>query len=295
MEDKVYNDPEIGTVRLVKNAASRRISIRVHPEDGVRVLIPRSLPYRMGLGFFISRRDWVIAAMERQKKKIADAEKRGRALALLRDGATVRTLLSEIVFRRDGSAGNASVNVETSRVEDIVETGRTYLSIERPVFRKTLVYTGDLPPDGSAELDVLLRKVLVEVLRTEAKLVLPRRLELLASRYGFGYGRMTVKHNSSNWGSCSARGNINLNLNLVRLPEPLCDCVILHELCHLRHLDHGPGFHALMERLCADNLKHLSAGGDPYVREILSKIRRSRAAMPVHSTLEREMKTFRLI
>ena len=54
----------------------------------------------------------------------------------------------------------------------------------------------------------------------------------------------------SNWGSCSELGNINLNLNLMRLPEHLRDYVMLHELCHLRHLDHGPEFHALLESLC---------------------------------------------
>ena len=75
----------------------------------------------------------------------------------------------------------------------------------------------------------------IEAMRQEAKMLLPRRLSELAERYGFSYGRVFIKHNSSNWGSCSARGNINLNLNLVRLPQLLRDHVILHELCHLRH------------------------------------------------------------
>lgn len=90
----------------------------------------------------------------------------------------------------------------------------------------------------------------VERLRAEAKAALPPRLAELAARYGFTYNKVRIKHNSSNWGSCSELGSINLNLNLMRLPEHLRDYVMLHELCHLRYLNHGPEFHALLESVC---------------------------------------------
>ena len=92
----------------------------------------------------------------------------------------------------------------------------------------------------------------VESLRREAREYLPVKLAALAAEYGFVYNRVSIKNNRSNWGSCSTKGNINLNLRLMRVPEHLRDYVILHELCHLRHHDHGPAFHALLERLCAD-------------------------------------------
>ena len=62
-------------------------------------------------------------------------------------------------------------------------------------------------------------------------------------------GRVAIKNNVSNWGSCSSKGNINLNMRLILLPEHLQDYVILHELCHLRYPDHGPAFHALLDSL----------------------------------------------
>ena len=89
----------------------------------------------------------------------------------------------------------------------------------------------------------------VEMLRKEAKAFLPVRLAQLAQQYGFSYNQVRIKHNVSNWGSCSSKGNINLNLNLMRLPEHLRDYVIVHELCHLRHLNHGPEFHALLKSI----------------------------------------------
>ena len=96
-------------------------------------------------------------------------------------------------------------------------------------------------PDGwhplavnrSPEEEAALQKQVAQ-LRQQAKKELPPRLAALAATYGFTYNRVTIKHNRSNWGSCSRQGNINLNLNLVRLPDPLRDYVLLHELCHLR-------------------------------------------------------------
>lgn len=92
-------------------------------------------------------------------------------------------------------------------------------------------------------------------MRRQAKEYLPVRLRELADQYGFEYNQLRIKHNVSNWGSCSTKGNINLNLNLMRLPSHLRDYVMLHELCHLRFMNHGPEFHALLEKLCPDHLE----------------------------------------
>lgn len=87
-------------------------------------------------------------------------------------------------------------------------------------------------------------------IRAEASAYLPGRLAMLASAHGFSYGKVTIKHNLSNWGSCSSKGNINLNLCLMTIPEELRDYVMLHELCHTKEMNHGPGFHALLESVC---------------------------------------------
>lgn len=96
-------------------------------------------------------------------------------------------------------------------------------------------------PDDPAEL---------ERMREAARAALVPKLLSAAARYGFPFkGRVAIKNNVSNWGSCSSKGNINLNMRLILLPEHLQDYVILHELCHLRHQNHGPQFHALLDSL----------------------------------------------
>ena len=100
--------------------------------------------------------------------------------------------------------------------------------------------------------------VALERMREEARAVLAPKLREAAARYGFPFkGRMAVKNNVSNWGSCSSKGNINLNMRLILLPEHLQDYVILHELCHLRHQNHGPAFHALLDSLLGGKEKEL--------------------------------------
>ena len=90
----------------------------------------------------------------------------------------------------------------------------------------------------------------VERMRVKAKAELPPRLAELAAQHGFQYKRVFIKNNRTNWGSCSSLGNINLNLRLVTLPQELQDYVMLHELCHLKYLNHSPQFHALLESVC---------------------------------------------
>lgn len=93
----------------------------------------------------------------------------------------------------------------------------------------------------------------LEKLRSEARAALVPRLAELAAQHGFSYNSVRIKNNRSNWGSCSELGNINLNMNLVRVPEHLRDYVMLHELCHLRYLNHGAEFHALLDEVCPGN------------------------------------------
>lgn len=138
----------------------------------------------------------------------------------------------------------------------------------------------------------------IESLRRQAKAELPPRLASLAARYGFTYNKVTIKHNATNWGSCSTKGNINLNLNIVRLPRVLQDYVLLHELCHLRHLDHGHAFHLLLEHLLTDNLMRLiddielSESDRTVVMDVARKSAVSKARYPLDYTITRFIKRY---
>lgn len=135
----------------------------------------------------------------------------------------------------------------------------------------------------------------IEALRLRAKAELPPRLAELAAKYGFSYQRVTIKHNSSNWGSCSTRGNINLNLNIVRLPQILQDYILLHELCHLHHPNHGEDFHALLERLLRDHTAELLRNEPtPETIAFASAASGSKGRFPITHTLSKGIKGYKL-
>lgn len=73
--------------------------------------------------------------------------------------------------------------------------------------------------------------------------------ELLAaqnSRYGFSWGRVAIRRNASSWGSCSSRRNLNFDYRILFLPRHLQTYLVVHELCHLAHMNHSPRFWQLV-------------------------------------------------
>ena len=89
-------------------------------------------------------------------------------------------------------------------------------------------------------------EAVIEERRKLARKILPKRLDELAKKYGFKYGRVFVKNQRTVWGSCSFRNNINLNLNLVALDDEFIDYVLLHELTHTVHKNHQKAFYELL-------------------------------------------------
>lgn len=79
------------------------------------------------------------------------------------------------------------------------------------------------------------------------------RIYPLVHRLGVVFPELKLRHMKSQWGNCHwTRGYITLNTALARCPEHLQEYVVLHELVHFLHHDHGPGFHACMESLMPD-------------------------------------------
>lgn len=68
------------------------------------------------------------------------------------------------------------------------------------------------------------------------------RLEHFNRHYGFAYNNVRIKNNTSLWGSCSRKGNLNFSYKIVLLPSELCDYIIVHELCHLKEFNHSHRF-----------------------------------------------------
>ena len=96
------------------------------------------------------------------------------------------------------------------------------------------------------------RALLESWYRREAASRLAARIEHFAPRLGVRPSRLTIRGQRSRWGSCSGTGTVSLNWRLMMVPGVLADYVVVHELCHLRHMDHSPQFWAMVSSEIAD-------------------------------------------
>jgi predicted metal-dependent hydrolase len=97
-----------------------------------------------------------------------------------------------------------------------------------------------------------------EINEPEAIETLISRLEEMAKVHNFKYAKASIRNQKTKWGSCSAKNNISLNINLIRLPDELRDYVILHELVHTRFKNHSKKFWSELDRFVDGSAKELS-------------------------------------
>ena len=86
----------------------------------------------------------------------------------------------------------------------------------------------------------------------EAKKMIPPLVEKYAALMGVTYGRVTIRHQKSRWGSCSSKGNLNFNCLLMLTPPECVEYVVIHELCHRKHMNHSAFFWAEVKRVMPD-------------------------------------------
>lgn len=179
METRLQH-PDLGEIVLSQTPRARRITLTVKPSGAVRLSFPPAVSRRRAMAFLEARSEWVAAAREKLRQRIAALEQ---------------------------------------------------------------------PAADPAER---------EELRRRAKAELPARVEELARRFGFRYGKITIRAARTKWGSCTGCNNLSLSLYLMTLPEHLRDFVLLHELCHTVHHDHSARFHALLDRCVGGREKELN-------------------------------------
>ena len=81
------------------------------------------------------------------------------------------------------------------------------------------------------------------------------RLERFSDQYNLPCRRAAFRCQKTRWGSCSSQNNISLNINIAFLPEHLQDYILLHELCHIRHMNHSKAFWTQLDQYCGGTAK----------------------------------------
>lgn len=92
--------------------------------------------------------------------------------------------------------------------------------------------------------------------RALSRKIILSRVAHFAPLCGVEVKRIAIRNQRRRWGSCSSLGNLNFHYRLIFLPTALCDYVVVHELCHLKQLNHGPAFWAEVEKVMPEYKKY---------------------------------------
>ena len=114
----------------------------------------------------------------------------------------------------------------------------------------------------------------IKQIKEKAKKVIPERVEHYAKLAGISYKRIFIRLQKSRWGSCSVDGNLNFNCLLVLMPPEVLDSVVVHELCHRRHMNHSREFYNEVLRIFPDYKrcdKWLKQNGGAYFKRVVKE------------------------
>ena len=111
----------------------------------------------------------------------------------------------------------------------------------------------------------------IRVMAEQAKVIIAERVKHFAPLIGVDYGRITIRNQRTCWGSCSGKGNLNFNCLLVLFPEEVLDYVVVHELCHRKHMNHSKEFYKEVENVFPNyqrSRKWLKENGAEYLNRM---------------------------
>ncbi len=161
--------------------------------------------------------------------------------------------VGEVLIERSRRAKHMRLSIRLFRgVRVAVPQGQSFAEAEKFVHSKTDWIKKHLKKMASIEKQTAALKQRQWIDRETAKIRLVSRIDELCKLNGFIYNRVFVKNQKTRWGSCSAKNNINLNVNLVRLPDELIDYVLIHELVHTKVKDHGKLFWQELSKFVKD-------------------------------------------
>jgi len=191
--------------------------LRIHPNKTVVVTMPRRGSKKFAQDFVTSRKAWL-------EKHWKIMEGRKLPPQILRPGMEIYFRGRPMLLELEKQNGAAQLRLGS----ELLCAGAT---------------------DGN------LRPVIETHLQRLAQIELVERVQDLAVKYEAVVNKIVVRSQKSRWGSCSQNGTISLNWRLIQLPPEVCDYIIIHELMHLRELNHSRRFWAHVAKSCPNYLQ----------------------------------------
>jgi predicted metal-dependent hydrolase len=206
---------------------ARNVYLRVTPERGLEVVVPRGFNPILISTMLEEKERWI-------RRALARAEAQRRLEAPCRPWALPPEIRLPGIDRIWTVIGEPS-----SRRVSVIESGKDRLTVHGRI-------------DDEAECRAALRRWLV----VQAQHHLVPWLDELSGTLGLSYRRVSFRFQRTRWGSCSRHRSINLNVKLLFLPAAVARYVLVHELCHLREMNHSRRFWALVAQHDPEARRH---------------------------------------
>ena len=206
------------TYTVKRSLRARQVRLEVRRQTGLTVIVPHS--YKIGQlpGLLESKERWISSNLARFSHFQSSSTKKK-----LESGDTVPYLGRDLeLVKQENHTGASGVML-----------GGNTLAVSPILFR-----------NGILEL------ALENWYRTEAAKLIGERAYKLSTQMGVSYKTVTIRGQKTRWGSCSRKKNLSFNWKLLMAPEPVIDYVIIHELTHLKEMNHSRRFWELVAQHC---------------------------------------------
>lgn len=218
-----YQDP-LPEYLVRESARARHVSLKVSFQGALEVVVPPGFDQREIPDILERRRGWITKTLKRieQQQEALPSEHTVEKPSRL----DLRSLAETWHIQYD-QARAATLSLSHSNPQELTLQG---------------------PVDDAEACRALLRSWLQRKARAE----LAPWLQRLSQGCDLAYSRVSVRGQTSRWGSCSSRQSISLNYKLLFLPSSLVEYVLTHELCHTVHMNHSKAFWQLVQKYYAD-------------------------------------------
>lgn len=222
-----------------KRGKRRTIGLSVGP-DGLSVSAPRWTPVGEVDALLHTKAAWVLEKLQRARERAGEL---AQARTVWANGAELDFLGQRVRLVLDPAHGFTQVGA-------VLEAAATEPSDALATLRLGLAHSAS---------EAQIRDAAQAWLMRQAKRLFTERLDHFAPLLGVRYEKLRLSSAGTRWGSASADGTIRLNWRLIHLKLEMVDYVVVHELSHLRHMDHSPQFWDVVASILPDHQQRRQA------------------------------------
>jgi predicted metal-dependent hydrolase len=214
-------------IAVVRKPFRRNLTLRMHPRREIQIICGLTTPIKSIENFLELKKSWILKNLQ-----IFEQTKSKQIQLVFEPGQKFPLFGAEVSLR-------------------VLPSKNRRVSFKQNESELHLLWPEHLQ-GGPSDYAEDLKSVLQKFYRHQAELFVPDRVAIWSYKMGVKPNQVKLKNQTTRWGSCSSKGTINLNWRLIAAPVFVIDYLIVHELAHLKHMNHSQSFWDLVELTIAD-------------------------------------------